>query len=363
MKIAIFTLCTHNNYGNRLQNYALQKFLYRYTNNVDTIWYENNNYLPELPSWNKKILLKLLLNWKNIRRKFKYYYGRECIREYNIRKFSDQHINIRYDFEIKEHISNKYDFFIVGSDQVWNPYYPYYYDAKFLNFTENEKKIAYAASFGVSEIPKNRIDFFKSNLKNIKYISVREKAGAQIISKLIDKSVPVLVDPTLLLKKREWETLEKRPYWYNGEKYILTYFLGKISPIIKDFSQKYNLKIYNLMDKNNLNLYVSGVEEFIYLIKNAQLVCTDSFHATVFSILMNTPFLVLNREEKGVADMTSRIDTLLELFNFQDRYITNSKHNLLTKEIFNMDFSKVEDIQNKQIVYSKEFLEKAMGLK
>lgn len=364
MKVAIFTLCTHNNYGNRLQNYALQKFLSNYIEVVDTIWYEDNNFLPEKPLWNWKILIKCIINRNNIRNNIKYSYGKDCIREYNIKKFSDKYINIKYDYKIKSYLNREYDYFIVGSDQVWNPQYKQYYSEKFLKFADKEKRLSYAASFGVKEINDNKVkNIFKNSLREMKYISVREAAGAKLIKNLIGVNVEVVVDPTILISKEEWKKIEMVPEWYNGEKYILTYFLGNPSQIIKNIAKRNKWKIYNLMDKDSFELYTSRVEEFLYLIDHAQLVATDSFHACVFSILMNTPFLVVNRQQKGVADMTSRIDTLMELFGYQDRYIVNGKCELSDKEILNMDFSRVKAIQERERKRSKDFLEKALNLK
>lgn len=366
MRVAIITLPGHFNYGNRLQNYALQKFISNYAEIVETLWYENS-YLPEIKNgkFDKtylKNVLKFILNWKGIRKKEKDY-GRNCIRQYNIKKFSDKYIDIKYDYKIDEKLNNIYDYFIVGSDQIWSLNRDYSY-IRFLRFTDKNKRIAYAPSFGVSKIPNNGIDKnrLKQFLKEIKLISIRETAGAKIIHDLIGKDVPVLVDPTILLSKEKWQKIEMIPKWYNGEKYILTYFLGNPSPIIKNIAKKNNWKIYNLMDSNILDLYVSRVEEFVYLIEHAQLMCTDSFHGTVFSILMNTPFLVVNRQEKGMPDMTSRIDTLLDLFGYQDRYIVNGECKLSEDEILHMDFSNVKIIQEREIRRSTEYMKKALNL-
>ena len=358
MKIAIITLNGHKNYGNRLQNYALQKFLLKYAEKVDTIWYDNNNYLPEIPSWNWKILIKCILNWKNIRYNRKYYYGKNCIREYNIKKFSDKYISIRYDFKIKDSLVNEYDYFIIGSDQVWNPYHK---ENRFLDFVPSKKRIAYAASFGVDHIPLQKKNLFKNKLKEMAYISVREKAGANIVYKLINKKVPVLVDPTILLSKKEWEDIAEQPRWYKNEKYILTYFLGEKNELIDNIISKYNYKIINLLDINNIDIYCSKVEEFIFLIKHAVLVCTDSFHCAVFSILMNTPFFVINRIEGNMPKTNSRINSLLELFNFKDRYISVESR-IIDEEILNMDFSNVETIQSQEIERSTIYIKKALNL-
>lgn len=368
MRIGIITISEHNNYGNRLQNYALQKFLLNYAENVDTIWWCKDNYLLN-KKFSIKTAIKYLLNYKETRLYINNKYIKDCIREYNIKKFSDKYISIKYDYTINKDLSNKYDFFIVGSDQVWNTNFWMEWDslvntinAVFLKFLSKEKRVAYAASIAIPEIPKDKEKIFKDGLNEMKAISVREKTGADLVKNLTGREVPVVVDPTILLSKEEWQKIEMVPEWYNGEKYILTYFLGNPSPIIKNIAKKNNWKIYNLMDKDNFDLYTSRVEEFVYLINHAQLVVTDSFHASVFSILMNTSFLVVNRQQKGVADMTSRIDTLMELFGYQDRYIVNGKCDLSDEEILYMDFSNVKSIQEREIERSTEYMKEALNI-
>lgn len=362
MNLAIITLNDNNNYGNRLQNYALQIFLQKYKNNVDTIWYEEKINFELNYKINLKAIIKFIINKNDYRKKIKKYYIVDKIRLYNIKKFSDKYINIKYIIKDLDRLDKEYDYFIVGSDQVWNPNFWSkkcdHANIRFLKFASKEKRIAYAASIAIPEIPKDKEQFFKDSLNEMKSISMREKAGADLVKKLTGRDVPVVVDPTILLSKEEWQKIEMVPEWYNGEKYILTYFLGNPSPIIKNLAKKNNWKIFNLMDKSNLDLYASRVEEFVYLIEHAELVATDSFHACVFSILMNTPFLVVNRKEKGMADMTSRIDTLLELFGYQDRYLVNGKCDLSDEEILNMDFRNVKAIQEREkkrsIAYMKE---------
>ena len=145
-------------------------------------------------------------------------------------------------------------------------------------------------------------------------------------------------------------------------KYILTYFLGDVPQVLDELAKEHNYKIYNLMDADNLNLYTSRVEEFLWLIDHAELVCTDSFHACVFSIIFNTPFVVVKRQQKGMADMTSRLDTLLGLFGYQNRLIDFVKITIKADELLRMDFSKVKAIQKREIARSTEFLKKAMKM-
>lgn len=369
LKIAVITINDNNNYGNRLQNYALQQYLFNKIKieRVDTIWYDPKyKYISQVDIVDWRTWIKYFINWKNQRTYLKKEYLKDNIRMYNISKFTKK-ISTKLDFKIRDNLSKEYDYFITGSDQVWNPnFWSKRYNhasIRFLKFVPKEKRIAYAASIAIPEIPKDKEQFFKDSLNEMKTISMREKAGAELVKKLTGRDVSVLVDPTILLSKEEWQKIELKPEWYSGEKYILTYFLGNPSPVIEKIAKKNNWKIYNLMDKDNFDLYTSRVEEFVYLIDHAQLVATDSFHACVFSILMNTSFLVVNRQEKGMADMTSRIDTLMELFGYQDRYIVNGECNLSDEEILHMDFSKVKDIQEREKKRSKDFLEKALNLK
>lgn len=365
MKVAIITINDNNNYGNRLQNYALQIFLKHYIDVVETIWYDDLTNFELKNIINLKSIIKYLINRNGYRDYLKKQYLKECIKTYNIKSFSQKYININFVNDVNEIVS-QYDYFIAGSDQIWNPDFwlkKNHANIRFLKFVSKEKRIAYAASIAIPKIPKDKEQFFKDSLNEMKLISMREKAGADLVKNLISKDVSVVVDPTILLSKEEWKKIESRPEWYNDEKYILTYFLGNSSSAVENLAKKNNCKIYNLMDSDNLNLYASKVEEFVFLIDHAQLVVTDSFHACVFSILMNTPFLVINRQQKGVADMTSRIDTLLNLFGYKNRYIVNGKCELSDEEILNMDFSNVKTIQEQEKKHSKDFLGKALNLK
>lgn len=368
MRIAIITINDNNNYGNRLQNYALQQYLSNKLKieKIDTIWYDSKScYVTKIDILSWETWIKYLINWKSIRTYLKKYYLVDNIRMYNIGKFTNK-INLKFNYRINDDINKKYDYFIVGSDQVWNPnLWPKnsnHANIRFLKFAPKEKRIAYAASIAISKIPKDKEQFFKNSLNEMKAISIREKAGANLVKKLAEREVPVVVDPTILLSKEEWQKIELKPEWYNGEKYILTYFLGNPSPVIENIAKKNKWKIYNLMDKDNFDLYTSRVEEFVYLIDHAQLVATDSFHACVFSILMNTSFLVVNRQQKGVADMTSRIDNLMELFGYQDRYIVNGKCDLSEEKILDMDFSNVKTIQEREIEHSTLYMKKALNI-
>lgn len=120
MKMAIVTIDDNNNYGNRLQNYALQSFLKCYISEVKTIWYDKLTSFELKSIMSLKSIIKFMINRNSYRYYLKNEYLNECIRIYNIKKFSQKYIDIDFVNDLSK-ISNEYDFFITGSDQVWNP--------------------------------------------------------------------------------------------------------------------------------------------------------------------------------------------------------------------------------------------------
>lgn len=266
LKVGIITLNGYFNYGNRLQNYALQKFLKNINANIypETVLYEKFNLKLEEKLTRYVNIRNYILN-KNGFREFinSGKYKLDIIREYNFKRFNDKYINSCFDYKIKDDLNDRYDYFIAGSDQIWNPYYVNLKN-EFLQFADRNKRIAYAASFGVSQIKPDKINEVKKGLEGIDFISVREQAGAKIVKELTGKEVPVLVDPTLLLTAEEWEKVMERPTWYRDEKYILTYFLSDIpvkvqNDIIK-LSDLYKLKVIDLANNENIDYFCSPPE-------------------------------------------------------------------------------------------------------
>lgn len=365
-KVAIITLNDYFNYGNRLQNMALQYFLDTKIKKVRSYSIWHNTKL--LKYKEKHLTLKNFRRYIFNRNDFRNYIDhgvlfKEIIREYNIKKFSDKYINSVFDYELKSNLNDKYDYFIAGSDQIWHPGW-INENLAFLQFADRNKRVAYAASFGVSEIKPDKIEEVKKGLKGIDFISVREQAGAKIVKDLTGKDVPVLVDPTLLLTAEEWEKVMERPVWYRDEKYILVYFLSKlpdkIRKDIKDLAEKYKLKVIDLMDRENIDYYCSPPSEFLYLIKSCSLMYTDSFHGTVFSILNKRPFVTCSRE--GGMNMDSRIDTLLSMFNLESRKISK-ENNYEIANPMEMEYPDVKAILDRERQRSKEFLCKALHIK
>jgi len=371
-KIGIVTLTNYFNYGNRLQNYALEEILKRYSKEVETLVIPNittnshgtKHYVKKLFSQPLSKTAKAFAN--KIRGKTKKFLNKDILREreYRFKEFSQNYIKERHFnslYEINE-ISDEFDYIVTGSDQVWNPNFiknrEQYY---FLQFVEKEKRIAYAPSFGISEIPEEIRQKYKEWLSSIPYISVREKEGAKIIKELTGRDVPILVDPTLLLNKEEWLKIAKEHKNKPKSKYLISYFWGKIpkerKALIKRIAKKYNLQIVNIASLSDKKTYTADPSEFIDYINSASLVLTDSYHGSIFSILMGTPFFVFERI--GGPSMYSRIRTLLEITKLKNR---EEKDIDLNKNLLEMDFSHVQNILNEERKKSFDFLKKAMRI-
>ena len=259
-------------------------------------------------------------------------------------------------------IANKYDYFICGSDQVWNYNFKTFNESMFLDFSPKEKNIAYAASFGIDKIENEYKNMFKEGMNNFKAISVRENEGKKIINDL-DKSinVDVVLDPTLLIDKMSWKKIAKRPNLNVPQKYILVYMLGKDSmnyDAINKIAQEKGWSIINIMDKDS-EYYSVSPSEFLYLEQNATLICTDSFHSCVFGLIFNRPFVVFDRIDKN-NNMSSRLDTLLDKFKLDNRKFNG---NSITNDNINHDYSKAYEVLKEEKEKSIKFLHESLELR
>lgn len=351
-KIGIITIISYN-FGNRLQNYALQYYLTKnYSIEVETVL---NNGLRNTKRFYflRKIKNKIFKSTDN--------FNNDCFLKF------DEYINFSSN-EITAYrwLNDEYDYFISGSDQVWNPKIDRLREVDCLAGIKNHKRISYAASFGVSYIPQKYEKNIKKYIKNFKSISVRENSGKKIIEELTGRTdVEVLIDPTMLLTPDDWDRVSNKPCQinkFNGKKYILNYFLGDISCEVKNeierFAKDNNCEIVNLLEKND-PFYGVGPSEFLYLEKHAFLICTDSFHSSVFALLYNKPFVIFERKNTGSDSMYSRLDTLIEKFKLKYRKYNGKE---ITKENINHDYTEAYRILNREREKSDKFLRKALDI-
>ncbi|HFX3824562.1 TPA: polysaccharide pyruvyl transferase family protein [Enterococcus faecium] len=361
MKIAIQTIIDYNNYGNRLQNYALHYILQKEGHNVVSLRNEFQNPFLQKKSMYVRLvrMIKQGALFKLIGRKIEnqLYHKYMKERSHNFLAFTEQYIEeskfIYTEVNNKSNELNSFDCFIIGSDQVWNYQFPRFSSFDFLT-TVKAPKISYAASFGVSSIPDKFQNFYKQNISNINYISVRENDGVRIINRIIpDKKVEVVLDPTLLLEKTAWIDLIEGKTFYD-KKYILTYFLDEptmqTKKYIKKIASKKNLEIRQLGTINDLEQWIAGPSEFVNLFSQAEMVFTDSFHACVFSIIFEKYFEVFERNTK-LKSMNSRINTLISELQVGDRW-----HRENIDLLNNINFVEVNKQLSKKRVESMRFL-------
>ena len=229
--------------------------------------------------------------------------------------------------------SKEYSNIIVGSDQLWLPVNVVadYYTLNWVD--DGVNKISLATSFGISEIPKKYKEKYKKFLDKIDYISVREQSGVNLIKEISNKDASLICDPTMLLTKQDWMSMQQEERIIK-DKYILCYYLGKNIDHRK-FAEKLKAKTgYKIVSLNHADEYVKyndifadetpydiGPAEWINLIRNAEYVCTDSFHGTVFSLINNVNFFTFERYKNNDSKIStnSRIYDLLKNFNLEER--------------------------------------------
>ena len=331
-RVCIFTLNGYTNYGNRLQLFALSRVLSRLE--VEIFVY-----------WPKSIKRK-------IREFFAYktFLGMNNRKEIKLLEFTKKYIPITSE-------CMDCDVAVIGSDQVWNPDFlngcMYLLDAPVKG-----RKIAYAASVGTEKMSEEQKMMFRDNLDNFSNISVRERSAKVLLQPLTNREIEVVLDPTLLLDKSEYEGLEKRPenLKSDDDSYILCYILGNrdYESVIESFAKSYGCKIIYFSDKRDSEY---GVEEFLYLIHHARLICTDSFHACVFSFLFERPFVAFRRSGK-LDYMYTRIQNLMDVLQLKDREF-NGKG--ITEKNLETDYLNSKNILKKEQRRSLDFLNNALG--
>lgn len=349
-QIAIITITDYTNYGNRLQNYALQEAIYKIKDcDVFTIWNQITNNRMEILKDKFKTIIKFITCYKL----------RNTKRTNSFKRFTKKYINITkevYTFMDLEKLNDKFDKFIIGSDQIWNYNFrgDNFGEFEFCLFSNKDKIYSYAASFGVSKI-NVLYDIYYKGLKNINKISVRENSGVGIINNIYKKEVTVVLDPVFLLTYDEWKKIIKVPKnKILPKNYVFIYFLGEIEDEIlkniNEFAKNHNCDVINIMDYNDA-FFTSDPAEFLWLIENALIIFTDSFHALSFSIIFNKPFLIFERQDKNLS-MNSRIYTILEKLNLLDKFYKGS----ITEAILQKDYSMTYNILDEEIKKSYDYL-------
>ena len=338
----------HNNYGTSLQGYALLKVLQRLGHDVEIINYEKRSCVKEKVVWvinairigewhevasrlkGNHILYKLHQDFaQNISKRT------EAVDAYKAKKLLPQFQ--RYvGYAALHEGSKRYDAVVVGSDQVWTPMGlpTRFYNLLFVD--DRVRKVAYASSFGVSDIPDFQKEQTGMYLDRFHAIGVREQRGKEIVEALSHQQVQVVADPTLLLLGDQWKQELNEDISASTEKnrkraeqggYIFCYFLGsnqEARKAARDLQQLTGLRILNI---RHMDEYVATDEQFgdeapydvdpndfVRYVAHADYVCTDSFHCTVFSIIFHRRFMTFYRfAQTSKTGRNSRIDSLFQI--------------------------------------------------
>ena len=291
------------NYGNRLQNYALQNILEGYGHRVETLRRQAGFDGPlrfKLRGIKAAVSSVTKRRAGLPRRRAFASFDEACI------SFSPMVASEEY---VSAGLADAFDCFVIGSDQIWNP--TFNGDLVYLPMVPKGKKVSYAASYGVSAF-KGDGSRTAELLRGMSYVSVREDAGAAIVFELTGEEVAVVLDPTLLLGPKDWEGISKKPVTFEcGRPFAFKYVLGNDvnARRIEALASSRGLEIIDVMDPS----LAIGPSEFVWLVAHSELVCTDSFHASVFALLHHKPLAIFERVSDG-ADMSSRFDTLCEAF-------------------------------------------------
>lgn len=338
MKIGILTLPLHINYGGILQAYALQTILKRMGH--ETFLIEKQKKSLRLPLWkapfaySKRILKNILGHPFPIFYEQKYnkkiiidsiigQYTHSFINKYITRNLVNDFLDIQ---------KEEYDAIVVGSDQIWRPKYFPEIGHAYLDFAEdwNIKRIAYAASFGTEEWEYTTKQTIKCKrlIKHFDAVSIRETTGVNLCHKYFDTTATNVLDPTLLLTKEDYIELFKKSNTTQSPGTLLSYILDethtKIAFINKIAKEK-NLIPFEVNPYGKKNAPLEEriqlpVEQWIRGFYDAEFIITDSFHACVFSIIFNKPFVIIGNPERGL----SRFTSLLSILNLNNRLIMDT---------------------------------------
>jgi len=320
-KIGIITLYGNNNYGNRLQNLAVQEILEEHGFRAESIVLIDRRF-----KW----------RWRTLALR-KFFQGillgdLEASRIYHFLAFDRKYIRMKYLLKTDGQISAKslpgYDYFVAGSDQVWNPCMKVVAGNSalfFLRFAKDARKVCISPSIGVDVIPEEYVERMRQWLSGFRHLSCREKKGAQEISRITGRDCEWLIDPTLYISGERWKKLLSLKVSEKAA-YVFVAFLDGISKELDRHIEEYAAAGgYTIIDPFDPGSSFYGIDpaKFVELISNAHTVFTDSFHVTAFSINFHVPFYVFNRNT--IQDISSRIESICETFCLKDRFIREQK--------------------------------------
>lgn len=265
-------------------------------------------------------------------------------------------------------LNSQYDVFIAGSDQIWNPAFAY--NQYFLKFAgRNRRKIAYAASIGITDLSEEEKSCLSRSVSSMDYISVREYEGKKLLEELLpQKKIAWVLDPVFLLTKEQWEVLDVKESMKLPEHYVALYLMGNVrknKDLVLQITEELGFEPviipFTVSDyEDRKSRYNLGPKEFVTLIKYAEAVFTDSFHAVSFSMILGTDFYCLSRS--GIdrkKSMNSRISDLFRMAEIPERWIScyDDYQNLEPVKSFEPIWQRIRECRAESFQYLDSALE------
>ena len=351
MKITILTFQFAHNYGALLQAYALKDYLQQLDNQVD--------FVPYYPAWARveyaiNPFVKGVPPRRRIRLGAQYFKRKKQGQIFN--DFISEELGVTETFSSEYRLVswiNDHDCVICGSDQIWNDKITGN-DSSYFADGVDSRKIAYAASLGTTQLTNEQKSNIRNYLPEFSAISVREPSLAVAIEELINKKVNVVLDPVFLLDEMRWANFGISVGI--KEKYMFLYFLQENERLLqcaKEYAKRNGLKIYDVhptmasRHDGCIRINNVGPKEFIWLVQNAECVCTNSFHATAFSTIFKKKLIHIPNSKSP-----ERTTSLLARSGFQLK--ASGEFPIYDLSISNWD-GLVREIQN-----SKEFISNAL---
>ncbi len=353
-KFGIVTFHHALSYGAVLQTYALQNTLFDLGIDNEVVNYRCK-FIEDRAKVFKYIKGKSLRNYA-----FSFLHGRSIVKERKNSEYFDNtflKMTKPYTQQTISQCTSDFDGFISGSDQVFNPTCVRFDPVYFLNFAKKGQKYSYAASFGIKELPQDKLEAYRERLADFSELSVREESGKKIVKNLLDREAFVHIDPTFLLTQEKWNKIANDDV--PKEKYIFIFNVLKPSQLVNyalKLAEEKGMKIIYLSktkrSKSPLITYIDAVtaDKFVGLIKNASYVCTNSFHGNAFSLIYHKNFIV---ETDNAVGENIRSRELMIKLGLKNRILA---HDLTPNIDENTDWSKVEQYLSQEREKSRQYL-------
>ena len=415
MRIKLVTFAPHPNFGTCLQSYALNKVLRDMGHDVEFIYNGREN-PPKTFIQRFKGVVKLCLPWSVVRKiqkknkvkrdnmplepptilrvpdsKIRYILSKIPLYNaiYRIVKcntlqwqkvwkftFDDGNYKMKRLYCTKQYdeVVADADMFITGSDQIWNPYCGGFNPMMFLEFARNKKRVAYSSSIARPDFPEEVRERAKRDLMKFQYIAVREQSSVDMLNKLLGRDdVKLVVDPTYLLSREEWEEFGNRATieFELPQRYIFCYFVGEryedYDAMVRDVMAKTGINETITVDCSGCPMHYGGgmlycdggPYEWVYLLSHASLICMDSFHATVFSIKFHKDFVHILKTKSDIssASQNSRMYDMLSRYGLDYKLYDSGS----TDWLKSIEYKRVDEILEKEIADSVSFLKREIS--